>query len=56
MNHDRHLLFVRSYYLLLAIFRAGNEIDSFHMPNIDLISQDIGENNLRDVSEGERYT
>lgn len=39
-----------AYYLLFAVFRAGNEIHGFHVPNIDRISQDVCEDNFRNIS------
>lgn len=35
--------------MLLAIFRTTDQVDRLHMSHIDLVPQDIGEDDLREV-------
>jgi hypothetical protein len=39
-----------TYNLLFTVFLARNQIDGFHMANVDLVPQYVGEDDLRDVS------
>jgi len=46
----------KAYNLLFTIFRARDEINSLHMPHIDFVTEDIGEDNLCNISERERFS
>ena len=39
-----------TYDLLLAVLRARNEVYSFHMSNVDFVTQDIREDDLGYIS------
>lgn len=39
-----------TYNLLLTVLVTGDEIDGFHMSNVDLVSQNIREYNFRYIS------
>ena len=41
----------RSYNLLFAIFRARDKINSLHMPHINFVTKDVGEDDLCNISE-----
>lgn len=40
----------RVYNLFLAIFRAGDEIHGFHMPNVDFVPKNIREDDFGHIS------
>lgn len=39
-----------TYDLFLAVFRARNEVYSFHVSNVDLVTKDIREDDLGYIS------
>lgn len=40
----------KKYDLLFAVFRARDEINRFHVPDIDLIAKNVCEDNFRHIS------
>ena len=45
----------RTHYLFLGILRTRNEIHGLHMPYIDLVTEDVSEDDLGDIS-GHRWS